>query len=158
MRTALLATLAALTACNTTVGDNCDDNDTCRTTEQKYAVEDHPLHSSLAKDFVSDGKTYTLVRFEFGNTMLCEGWDGEDCHYSLYCGFVVDGVDYPTEIDFITPEDALFDIAQYCGADDIEDCDLPGYDLAITDDDDFIDWAYDTDPDIDPLADCVEDL
>jgi len=159
MRTALFATTLTviLTGCNT-VDDQCDDNDVCRTTEQKYAVQEHPLHSSLARDFTADGVTYTLVRFEFGNTQLCEGWDGEDCHYSLYCGFVVEGVDYPTEIDFITEEDYLFDPAQYCGEDDVADCDLPGYELAIADDDDFVDWAYDTDPDEDPLADCVEDL
>src|SRR6185503_6247224 len=77
------------------------------------------VHDARSKDFPGeDGKTYTLVRVEYGDTHEC---DDEDCWYSTYCGFVVENVDYPLEVEWVTDADALFDPAEY-GCDDIEGC------------------------------------
>jgi hypothetical protein len=166
MALALTTLLVVATGCNI-VGDNCDDSDACTKTVSKYALDNDDVHSARAKDFVTDDNTvYTLVRIDYGayscdelddeDTLFLDD-DDEDCGYSMYCAMVVDNVDYPLEFDFRRPQDALFDPASICGDEDPEDCDLPGYELDVFDDDEFDDWAYEAFDDEDALADCIED-
>ncbi len=124
---------------------------------QVFGETQRTVHDARTKDFVAeDGTTYTLVRVEYGDTPECSDWDDEDCWYSTYCGFIVENVDYPIEVNWVTDADALFDPAEF-GCDDIEDCDLPGQELPILDDENFEDWMYETDPEDDVLVDCFAD-
>jgi hypothetical protein len=133
--------------------DSC--GDTCKKTEKTFGLEQRTVHDARQKTFTSDGVTYTLVRVEYGDTQECDVFG--DCSYSTYCGFIVDGKDYPLEVSWVSDEDALFDPAQYCEDGELEGCELPGQTLAILDDEDFEDWMYETDPDDDVLVDCFAD-
>ncbi len=151
MRHAILALipLLLLVACHD--DDSC--KGTCKTTATKYDLDSRTLHAADQETFVDDdGTEYTLVRFEYGDTEECDAWG--DCRYSTYCAFVVAGQEYPVLADWVTDADALFDLDPYC-ADDL-DCELPGNDLAIFDNDDFDDWLWDTDVEDDILVDCFE--
>jgi hypothetical protein len=150
-----LAPLALLAIAACSDDPLCDQ--TCEATSKTFGLTDRTLHDARSKDFVSDGVTYTLVRLEYGDTPECDEWDEEDCWYSTYCGFVVDGVDYPLEVDWVAEADALFDPELYCEDGEIEGCELPGQLLPILEDEDFEDWVYDTDPEADKLVDCFAD-
>jgi hypothetical protein len=154
---ALLA--LALTACSyiDDLTGSSDDScgDACKSTEKKLGLDKRTVHQTDQKTFKSGGVDYTLLRVEYGDDQDC-GAAG-DCSYSTYCGFIVDGKDYPLEVSWVSDADALFDPAQYCEDGELEGCELPGQALPILDDPDFEDWIYDTDPDEDVLADCFAD-
>jgi hypothetical protein len=101
--------------------------------------------------------TYTLARVEYGDTPECDPLDEESCWYSTYCGFVVDAVDYPLEVYWVTDADALFDPAEFCEDGELEGCELPGQTLPVLDDEAFETWMYETDPDEEILVDCFAD-
>lgn len=61
------------------------------------------------------------------------------------------GQDYPLDANFVSDEDALFDLDEYCTA---GTCDMPAYDLAVFDDATFDEWLDATDPEVDVLASC----
>jgi len=145
----------ALTACGLLDKDSDACKDACKATEKKLGLEGRDVHQTDQRKFTSGGVEYTLVRFEYGKTPECDLLG--DCSYSTYCGFIVDGKDYPLEVSWVSDEDALFDPAQYCEDGDLEGCELPGQALPILDDPDFEDWIYDTDPDQDALVDCFAD-
>jgi hypothetical protein len=134
----------------------CSDNDgpcassTCKTVEAKYRLGDRTIRDTGERTFVAEDGTYTLVRFEYGTTPECDDAD-ENCSYSTYCAFVTGGVDYPLSATFVSDEDALFDLDDYCT--DLG-CDMPADDLAIFDDEAFEDWLWDADEDTDVLASC----
>jgi hypothetical protein len=130
--------------------------DTCKTTQKRLGLSERTVHHAHQKTFESAGTTYTAVRVEYGDTEECDIFG--DCSYSTYCGFVVDEKDYPLEVHWVSDEDALFDPAEVCEDGELEGCELPGYSLPIFDDEEFIDWVYDTDPDEEPLADCFADV
>jgi hypothetical protein len=130
MRHALLA-IIVLAACNKS--DNACDG-ACKTADTKYAIADkHTVDQESWTAF--DGNTYTLLRVEYG---------GDVDEYSVYCGFIVGGEEYPVYGDFVTDEDVLFD----------ETFDLTGLDLPIFEDDAFDAWLWDTDVEDDILIDC----
>lgn len=135
----------------------CSDDDRCRgvacqVAESKYGLGDRTIRHAAERTFVTDaGEAYTLLRIEYGDTLECDELDDEDCRYSTYCAFVLDGVDYPLDASFVTDEDALFDLDEYCT--DLG-CDMPAYDLAIFDDDAFDEWLWDTEEEDDILASC----
>ena len=145
MRHALLATFAViLFAAGCKDSDSCDG--ACKTTDAKYGMNDRSVHAVDQHTFAGfDGLDYTLVRVEYGNVETCDAFD-ENCSFSVYCGFIVSGEEYPVYGDFVTDEDVLFD----------EDYDLTGLDLAIFDDDEFDDWLYDTDVEDDILIECFD--
>ena len=152
---ALAAALAAvatlgLSACSSTDGDSDDE-----ATTQKLGLKDRTVHDYKEKVFKADGVEYTLVRIEYGDTEECDLFG--DCSYSTYCGFLVDGKEYPLEVSWVSDADALFDPAEYCEDGELAGCELPGQTLPILDDPDFEDWVYDTDPDENVLADCFAD-
>lgn len=147
---AFLFTLASACAAETA----CDQ---CESTEEALGLVNRTIHDEAAKDFVADGVTYTLVRVEYGDTPECSEWDDEDCWYSWYCGWVVDGVDYPLEVYWVSDADALFDPADYCEDGELEGCELPGQTLPILDDEDFEEWMYETDPDDNALVQCFDE-
>ena len=144
MRHVLLALIPVLLLAVGCDGDKCDG--ACATTDAKYGISDRKIHAVDQKTFEAFDESYTLVRVEFGNVQECDEFD-ENCYYSLYCGFIVGGEEYPVYGDFVTDEDVLFD----------EDYDLTGLDLEIFDDDDFDDWLWDTDSEDDVLIECFED-
>ena len=146
----LLLTLVACSDSDSSCGD------TCQAAEERLGLSKRTVHDSRQKTFQADGTAYTLLRVEYGDTEECDLFD--DCSYSTYCGFVVDGKDYPLEVHWVTDADALFDPADLCDGGDLDGCELPGHALAIVDDDDFVDWAYDVDPDEDPLGECVSGI
>ena len=135
----------------------CSDDDgpcatsACEASETKYRLGDRAIRDTAERTFVTEDAAYTLVRFEYGTTPECDELDDEDCSYSTYCAFVVDGVDYPLSASFVTEEDELFDLDDYCS--DLG-CDMPADDLAIFDDEAFEDWLWDADEDTDVLASC----
>ncbi|HWO21045.1 MAG TPA: hypothetical protein VNO30_19895 [Kofleriaceae bacterium] len=129
--------------------------DACEATEKALGLADRNVHHRREKTFTSDGVAYTLVRFEYGDTEECD--DLGDCSYSTYCGFRVDGKDFPLEVSWVTDADALFDPAEYCEDGELAGCELPGQTLPILDDPDFEDWMYETDPDADVLVECFAD-
>jgi hypothetical protein len=152
-----LALALALTqsACSFFDSDSGSCGGACEGTEQRLGLRNHTVHRSAQKSFTSEGETYTLVYFEYGDAEECDAFD--DCSYSTYCGFVVDGVDYPLEVTWNSDADALFDPAKYCEDGELEGCELPGQTLPILDDEDFEDWVYEADPDEDVLAGCFAD-
>lgn len=147
----------ALLLCAACSNDQAVCEDTCKSTSESFGLTDRTLHDARTKDFVADGVTYTLIRLEYGDTPECSDVDDSDCHYSTYCGWVVDGIDYPLEVDYVSEADALFDPAIYCDDGDLDGCELPGQLLPVLDDEDFEDWMYETDPDDDKLVDCFSD-
>jgi hypothetical protein len=147
MRHLALALLLA-TACS---------DDEAPATGESIGLSERTVHDLQTKDFVSEGVTYTLVRVEYGDTPECSLADDEDCWYSTYCGFVVDQLDYPLEVYWVSDADALFDPALYCEDGELEGCELPGQTLPVLEDDDFEAWMYETDPDEDILVDCFAD-
>jgi hypothetical protein len=159
-----LAALSALSACShledlTGIGSDGPDNDSCgdacEATAKQLGLADRNVHHRREKTFTSDGVAYTLVRFEYGDTEECDAFGA--CAYSTYCGFRVDGKDFPLEVSWVTDADALFDPAEYCEDGELLGCELPGQTLPILDDPDFEDWIYETDPDTDVLVDCFAD-
>jgi hypothetical protein len=145
MRHCLFALFAlALVACSDDDKASCDG--ACKTTESKYALNERTIHAVDEKSWDADGVKYTLLRVEYGDTEECDAFD-EDCGYSYYCGFVVDGADYPVDFYFVTDDDALFD----------EDEEPTGYDLPIFDDDAFDEWLWETDDEDDILIECFSD-
>jgi hypothetical protein len=130
--------------------------DTCKTSQKRLGLTDRTIHHSHQKTFSSEGKSYTLIGVEYGDTEDCDTFG--DCSYSTYCGFVADGKDYPLEVTWVTDADALFDPAEYCEDGELEGCELPGYSLPIVEDEDFLDWVYDVDPEEDPLGECVANI
>ena len=144
MRHVLLALIPLLLlAAGCGDGDSCDG--ACATTDKKYGIAARDIHDVDQRSWDAFGAQYTLVRIEFG-AQECDEF-GEDCTYSLYCGFIVGGEEYPVYGDFVSDADVLFD----------EDADLTGLDLPIFDDDDFDDWLWDTDSEDDALIECFED-
>jgi hypothetical protein len=135
----------------------CSDDDPPAVAGDSLGLEQRTLHDVQSKNFVSEGVTYTLVRIEYGDTPECDPLDDEDCWYSTYCGFVVDQLDYPLEVYWVTDADALFDPALYCEDGELEGCELPGQTLPVLEDDDFETWMYETDPEDDILVDCFAD-
>jgi hypothetical protein len=135
----------------------CADDDRCRGTackvaESKYGLENRTVRNTAEKTFVTAaGESYTLLRIEYGDTLECNDLDDEDCSYSTYCAFVLDGADYPLDASFVTDEDALFDLDDYCTD---AGCDMPAYELAIFDDDAFDEWLWETEEEDDILASC----
>jgi hypothetical protein len=145
MRHVLLALIPLLLlAVGCSDDDSCDG--ACVVAGAKYNISDRTVHDVDQRTFDAFGEKYTLVRVEFGDTQECDDFD-ENCYYSLYCGFIVGGEEYPVYGDFVSDEDVLFD----------EDADLTGLDLPIFDDDDFDDWLWETDSEDDPLIECFED-
>ena len=125
-------------------GESCDG--ACATTASKYGIANGTIRDVQQRTFEAFDDNYTLVRIEFGNVQECDEFD-ENCYYSLYCGFIVGGEEYPVHGDFVSDEDVLFD----------EDYDLTGLDLEIFEDDDFDSWLWDTDSEDDVLIECFED-
>jgi hypothetical protein len=145
MRIALLVTFAVILFAGCKSDDACDG--ACAKPDAKYGIADRTVHSVRERTFDGfDGERYTLVRVEFGETAVCDVFD-ENCTYSVYCGFVVGGEEYPVYGDFVTDADVLFD----------EDADLTGLDLPIFDDEDFDTWLWDTDVDDDILIACFDE-
>lgn len=147
MRFALLALFATILFIGCSSDESCDG--ACKTTDAKYGITERTVRAVDKTTFVdaSDGEKYTLVRVEYGEVEECDAFD-ENCSYSVYCGFVVDGEEYPLYGYFVTDEDALFD----------EDADLTGYDLPIFDDEDFDEWLWETDADDDILIQCFDEV
>lgn len=145
----------ALTACAYLDGDSDDCGDTCKATEEKLGLAERTVHDFREKTFPSDGVDYTLIRVEYGETEACDLLGA--CRYSTYCGFIVDGKDFPLEVSWVSDEDALFDPSAYCEDGELEGCELPGQALPILDDEDFEAWVYETDPDEDALVECFAD-
>lgn len=141
--------IALLTACSDDDGPCA--TSACKAAETKYGLGDRAIRDTAERTFVTEGGTYTLVRFEYGNTPECDDLDEEDCSYSTYCAFVVDGVDYALSANFVSEEDELFNLDDYCT--DLG-CDMPADGLAILDDEAFEDWLWDADEDTDVLASC----
>jgi hypothetical protein len=139
--------LLVVTACSDDDGPCA--TDACKATEAKYRLG--TIRDTAEHTFVAEDGAYTLVRFEYGNTLACDELDDEDCSYSTYCAFVVDGVDYPLFADFVNEEDELFNLDDYCT--DLG-CDMPADDLAIFDDEAFEDWLWEADDETDVLASC----
>lgn len=135
----------------------CSDDDgpcstaACKASESKYQLAERTLRDTAERTFVTEDGTYTLVRFEYGDTPECDELDEEDCSYSTYCAFVLDGVDYPLSATFVSEADELFDLDEYCTD---YGCDMPADDLAIFDDEAFDDWLYEADEETDVLATC----
>lgn len=129
--------------------DSCASS-ACEVAEAKYRLGDRTIRDTAERSFTTEDGTYTLVWFEYGTTPECDDAD-ENCSYSTYCAFVVDGVDYPLSATFVTEEDELFDLDEYCS---FAGCDMPADDLAIFDDDAFDDWLADVDEETDVLATC----
>jgi hypothetical protein len=151
---ALIAPIALVIGCGADAKDtSC--GGTCETTQTKYKLDERTVHDFTSKKFVSEGIAYTLLRVEYGDTPECD--DEDDCSYSTYCGFVVENVDFPLEVEWNTDADVLFDAAQYCNDGEIDGCDLPGWELPIFDDEAFDEWIWDTDPDDDILLDCFSE-
>ena len=145
MRHALLVTFAVILFAGCKDSDSCDG--ACKTTDAKYGIGERTVHASDEHTFADvDGTGYTLVRIEFGDTEECDSFD-ENCSFSVYCGFVVGGEEYPVYGDFVSDEDVLFD----------DDYDLTGLDLPILDDEDFDNWLWETDADDDVLIECFDD-
>lgn len=144
MRHGLLALFATIlfVACNS--DESCDG--ACKTTDAKYGITQRTIRAVDQATFDAAGAKYTLVRVEYGDVEECDAFD-EDCGYSVYCGFVVGGEEYPVYGYFVTDADVLFD----------EDDDLTGHDLPIFDDEDFDEWLWDTDSEDDILIECFED-
>src|SRR6188508_371706 len=84
--------------------DSCDG--ACATTATKYGITS-TIHDVQQRTFEAFDESYTLVRIEYGNVQECDEYD--DCYYSLYCGFIVGGEEYPVYGDFVSDEDVLFD-------------------------------------------------
>src|SRR5690348_4338496 len=95
---AAAALAAALPACSSTDGDADDE-----ATTQKLGLKDRTVHDYKEKAFKSDGVEYTLVRIEYGDTEECDL--SGDCSYSTYCGFLVDGKEYPLEVSWVSDAD-----------------------------------------------------
>jgi hypothetical protein len=145
MRHAILALFAMIVFVGCKDSASCDG--ACKTTDAKYGITGRTVHAVDQEQFSAfDGKTYTLVRVEYGDTEECDAFD-EACSYSVYCGFIVDGEEYPVYGDFVTDEDVLFD----------EDEGLTGYDLPIFDDEAFDEWLWETDSEDDILIECFDD-
>lgn len=119
---------------------------------ESLGVTQRTVHDLRSKDFVAGGVTYTLIRVEYGDTEECDELD--NCSYSTYCGFVVDALDYPLEVYWVTEADWLFDPAQYCEDGVLEGCELPGQTLPVLEDEAFEEWMYETDPDEEVLVEC----
>lgn len=148
----LIAFSLFVVACKADDEEICSD---CTSTEESFGLRQRTVHDARSKTFHGeDGLSYTLVRVEYGETPECSVWDDEDCWYSTYCGFVVDNVDFPLEVYWVTEADALFDPALYCEDGELEGCELPGQTLPILEDELFEEWMYETDPDDDILVDC----
>lgn len=147
MRFALLALFATIlfVGCGSEE-ESCDG--ACKTTDAKYGITQRTIHAVDKATFTDgdDGKKYALVRVEYGDVEECDAFD-EDCSYSVYCGFVVDGEDHPLYGYFVADEDVLFDDAD----------DLTGHDLPIFDDEDFDAWLWETDPEDDILIECFDE-
>lgn len=144
MRHALIALIGLILFVGCEAGEPCDG--ACETTDAKYGIAGRTIHAVDQKTWDAfDGRSYTLVRVEFGDTEECDAFD-EDCGYSVYCGFVVGGQEYPVYGDFVADEDVLFD-----------DDELTGLDLPIFDDEDFDDWLWETDASDDLLVECFDD-
>ena len=144
MRHALLALIATILFVGCKDSESCDG--ACETTDAKYGISQRTIHTVDERTFDAyDGLDYTLVRVEFGETEECDAFD-EYCSFSVYCGFIVAGEEYPVYGDFVTDEDVLFD----------EVYDLTGYDLAIFDDEDFDEWLWETDSEDDVLIECFD--
>jgi hypothetical protein len=150
---ALLA--LALTACASLDGDSDACGEICKATEEKLGLKGRTVHAFDEETFRSDGVDYTLVRVEYGDTQECDRFGA--CWYSTYCGFIVDGKDFPLEVYWVSEADALFDPAMYCEDGELAGCELPGQRLPILDDADFEAWIYETDPDEDRLVECFAD-
>ena len=131
MRHALLAVIATILFVGCKDEGSCDG--ACETTDDKYGISQRTIHAVDQRTWNYDGLDYTLLRVEFGSD-------------SLYCGFIVDGEEYPVYGDFVTDEDVLFD----------EVYDLTGYDLEIFDDEDFDEWLWETDSEDDILIECFD--
>jgi hypothetical protein len=145
MRHALLALFATIVFVGCKDSDSCDG--ACETTDAKYGISQRTVHSVDQQTFDAyDGLGYTLVRVEYGDVEECDAFD-EDCSFSVYCGFIVEGEEYPVYGDFVTDEDVLFD----------EVGGLTGYDLPIFDDEDFDEWLWETDSEDDILVECFDD-
>jgi hypothetical protein len=144
----------ALSACAYLEGDSDSDScgDACKSTQAKFGLDERSVHQYDEKTFVAGGVSYTLVRVEYGDTEECDLFG--DCWYSTYCGFLVDGENYPLEVSWVSDEDALFEVSQYCEDGELEGCELPGQTLPILEDEAFEDWVYETDPDEEPLVEC----
>lgn len=126
--------------------------DACEATQKTFGMANRNVHDAVERTFTSDGEKYTLVRFEYGDTEECDLFG--NCSYSVYCGFVVGGKDFPLEVTWMTDADELFDPAIYCEDGELEGCELPGQTLAILEDEAFEEWVYETDPEDDILVDC----
>lgn len=133
----------------------CSDDEPCRgackVAESKYGLGDRTVHGAREKTFTTADGAYTVVRIEYGDTQECDEVDDEDCSYSTYCSIVFGGQDFPLDANFVTDEDALFDLDEYCTA---GVCEMPAYELAVFDDDAFDAWLEETEPEDDVLASC----
>jgi hypothetical protein len=147
-----LLPIALAIGCSAEVDTSCGGK--CKDTEAKFDLRDRSVRDFASQDFVADGVTYTLLRVEYGDLEADCDPDEEDCSYSSYCGFVVEKVDFPLEVEWNSDADVLFDASAFCEDGEIEGCTLPGWDLPILDDEDFDDWIWDTDPDDNILVDC----
>jgi hypothetical protein len=143
-----LLPLLLATACS---DDEACSGTACKVAESKYGLGDRTIHSAREKTFTTADGAYTVVRFEYGDTPECDEVDDEDCGYSTYCAIVFGGQDYPLDAYFVTDEDALFDLDEYCAA---GVCEMPAYELAVFEDEAFDAWLEETDPEDDVLASC----
>jgi hypothetical protein len=151
---ALIAPIVLLVACDAEVKDtSC--GGTCAATEEKFKLSERTVHDFASQKFVAEGITYTLLRVEYGDTPECD--EDDDCTYSTYCGFVVDKVDFPLEVEWVADADVLFDAAEYCEDGELEGCELPGWELPIFEDEAFDEWMWETDSDDDILIECFLD-
>jgi hypothetical protein len=123
----------------------------CEVADSKYGLGDRTIRDAREKTFTAAEGAYTVVRIEYGYTLECDELDDEDCSYSTYCAIVYGGQDYPLDAYFVTDEDVLFDLDEYCYA---GVCDMPAYELAVFDDEAFGEWLDETDPEDDILASC----
>lgn len=144
----LVSLCSVLVACSG--GDDSCPSAACGVSETKYQLGERTIHDAAERSFTTEDGTFTLVRFEYGDTPECDEAD-ENCSYSTYCAFVFDGVDYPLAATFVTEADELFDVDDYCGA---TGCDMPADDLAIWDDEAFDEWLSNLDEETDVLATC----
>ena len=127
------------------IGNDCSGAEALALVGEKYGLENQAVERSSVLTFDYLKKKYHLVLYRFGLPNDCPS----GCSYSMLCTIVVDGQDYPFYFSFLHSDEVLFDTVPYCGPEaqstwmpSSSSCDMPGFDLPLTEDPEFRDWVF----------------